>query len=83
MRNFTFHFRPTETIYMKYETIKRAAKKLTPDCTAEIEKAMRLYYFVHVPRHSCNQFSLNLKWISAAATFGQEKWLSGTEEQSR
>lgn len=35
-----------------------------------------------VPRHSCNQFSLNLKWISAAA-FSQEIWLSSTEEQAR
>jgi len=36
-----------------------------------------------VPRHSCNQFSLNPKWVSGAAVLSQEIRLSRTEEQAR
>ena len=36
-----------------------------------------------IPRHSCNQFSLNPKWVGGTAVLSQEIWLSSTEEHPR
>lgn len=46
MKNSAFCLRPTEAIDLKHETIERVTEKLTSHCVDEIEKAIRLYYFV-------------------------------------
>ena len=138
------YLKSTEAINSNHEAIKEAAKKLTSGCTSDVEKTIRLFYFVRdsikynrymvsvylddfkasatlargkgycvqkavlltalgraasvpsrlafakirnyrvsahlieqmgtniFPRHGYNQFYLNGKWVSAAATFDKE-----------
>jgi len=42
MKNFTFHFRSTDTIDLNCETIRRVAEKLTNHYADGIEKAITL-----------------------------------------
>ena len=144
MDDFELYLKPTEAIDSEHETIQSMAEKLTHDCASEVEKAVKLFYFVRdsvrynvymisvaledfkastvlargkgycvqkavlltalgraagipsrlcfakiknhrlpahlierigtniLPRHGYNQFFLNGKWISAAATFDRE-----------
>ena len=144
MDNLELYLKPTEVIDSEHETIQTMAEQLTHDCVSEVEKAIKLFYFVRdsirynaymisvaledfkastvlargkgycvqkavlltalgrasgipsrlcfakiknyrmsayllerigtniLPRHGYNQFFLNGKWLSAAATFDRE-----------
>ena len=46
MDNFQPYLKPTEAIDSEHEMIQELAEKLTHDCTSEVEKAIKLFYFV-------------------------------------
>ena len=51
MKNPELYLKPTETIDSEHETIQKTAKKLTHGCTSEVEKAVKLFYFVRDSIH--------------------------------
>ena len=46
MDNLELYLRPTEAIDSEHETIQEITEKLTHDCTSEVEKTIKLFYFV-------------------------------------
>ena len=77
MKNFTSYLRPAENTDLKYEMIKRAAGKLTHDCTDEIEKAMRPYCFVRDGiQHSFYTVSIALENFAASTVLAGGKGCS-------
>jgi transglutaminase-like putative cysteine protease len=46
MDNFELYLKPTEAIDSEHEAIQTTAEKLTHDCVSEVEKAIKLFYFV-------------------------------------
>jgi len=51
MDDFELYLKPTEAIESEHKAIQRVSKKLIQGCVSEVEKAIRLFYFVRDSIH--------------------------------
>jgi len=60
MEDFELYLKPTEVIDSEHEAIQRVAEKLTHHCGSDVEKAIKLFYFVR------DSIQYNIYMISVA-----------------
>jgi len=51
MDNFELYLKPTEAINSEHEMIQKVTEKVIRDCASEVEKAIKLFYFVRDSIH--------------------------------
>ena len=74
MKNSAFCLRPTEAIDSEHETIKTVAEKLTSHSADEIEKTIKLCYFVRdVIQYNFYMVSIALEDFTTGAVLARGK----------
>ena len=74
MNEMEIYLKSTEAINSNHEAIQEVAKKLTSDCTSDIEKAIKLFYFVRDSiSYNVYMISMYLDDFKASATLTRGK----------
>ncbi|MDY7018775.1 MAG: transglutaminase family protein [Chloroflexota bacterium] len=74
MDDLKSYLKPTEAIDSEHEMIQELAEKLTLDCTSEVEKVIKLFYFVRDSiRYNIYMASVFLEDFKASTVLRREK----------